>query len=406
MKRRTFIKGTLAAAATASIPIISIPASVRKALSAQGKIKFASTASVSGAFAENGKFGEMGSRLAVKTVGKVLGRDIDYITIDTEGNAGKAVRKVQEAINQDGVRFFCGGTLSSTGLAIGKEVASAGGVYITPVGADEVTGSECNKSTFRWSVPTYGAIEQTVRPLIGSFPNAKRWYTITPEYVFGEALLNNAKNVFKEKNIEHVGNSYHSLQEKEFSGYLTNAMAAKPDVLLLLNFGGQSSASIRQAVSFGMKNNMMILLAWSSGLEQFRSLGPDTLDGIYLGAQYWHEVDTPGNNALLELCRKEYDINPNYPIAADYTGARIIFDAITAAGSDDPAAVISKMEGYKYQGPTGEETVRAFDHQVIKDYYLLKGKPAKAMKDKDSFVDVVSSGKSFASQEESLCKMS
>ena len=80
-------------------------------------------------------------------------------------------------------------------------------------------------------------------------PKAKRWYTITPQYVFGEGLLSAAKNVFKEKGIEHVGNSYHSLSEKEFSGYLTNAMAAKPDVLLLLNFGSQSSDTLRQAVS-------------------------------------------------------------------------------------------------------------------------------------------------------------
>ncbi|MFX6899631.1 ABC transporter substrate-binding protein, partial [Acinetobacter baumannii] len=85
-------------------------------------------------------------------------------------------------------------------------------------GADEITGKDCNRATFRWSVPTYGAIERTVRPLIQSKPKAKRGYTITPQYVFGDGLLSAAKNIFKEKGIEHVGNSYHALTEKEFSG--------------------------------------------------------------------------------------------------------------------------------------------------------------------------------------------
>lgn len=405
MKKTKRQRVVLAVVTAVSALSLIIPATVNQAFSAQEKIKIASTASVSGTFAEYGKFGEMGTRLAVQSAGKILDREIEYISIDTEGNAGKAVRKVQEAIEQNGVRFFAGGTLSSTGLAIGKEVAKAGGIYITPVGADEVTGSECNKSTFRWSVPTYGAIEQTVRPLIKALPKAKRWYTITPKYVFGEALLSNAQNVFKELGVEHVGNSFHSLQEKEFSGYLMDAMASKPDVLLLLNFGGQSSATIRQAVSFGMKEKMEILLVWSSGLEQFRSLGPDLLDGIYVGAQYWHEVDTPGNKALVELCQKEYGINPNYPLAADYISTKLILNAITAAGTSEPSAVIAKLEGVQYEGPTGQEEVRAFDHQVIKNYYLLKGKPAKDMKDKDNYVEVISYGKSFPTQADSLCKM-
>ena len=146
--------------------------------------------------------------------------------------------KVQEAIQQQNAKYFCGCTLSSTALAVGKEVDKGAGVFITPAGADEITSTECNRATFRWTVPTYGAIQQTVRPVFEANPSAKRWYTITPQYVFGEALLSAAKNLFAELGIEHVGNSYHSTQEQEYSGYLTNAMAAKPDVLLLLGFGG------------------------------------------------------------------------------------------------------------------------------------------------------------------------
>lgn len=399
MLRRTFLKSGIAAGA-----LLAAPALIGRARAADG-ITLYGVKSMSGGFASYGKFAEMGSQMAVKDYGDLLGAPVSYTTIDTEGNAGKAVRKVQEAIQQNGARFFNGCTLSSSALAVGKEVNQAGGVFVTPAGADELTGSECNGGTFRWSVPTYGAINETVRPLIAEMPNAKRWYTITPQYVFGEALLENAKAIFAEKGIEHVGNSYHSLQEQEFSGYLTNAMAQSPDVLLLLNFGGQSSNALRQAVNFGLKNQMTILLAWSAGLDQFKELGPDVIEGVYLGAQYWHQVDTPMNKELVEKVRAAHGMNPSYPLAADYIGTKIILDAIKAAGTTDGAAVRKALAGMTYEGPTGTETVRAADHQVIKDYYLLKGKAASAMQDEDDLAGIVSSGRSFPEGDQIVCKM-
>lgn len=400
MQRRTLLKAGLAAASALSLPL-----GIRQAFAAE-PFTFYGLKSMSGAFASYGKFADMGSRLAVEQYPQLLGRPLVYKVIDTEGNAGKAVRKVQEAIGQDGARFFQGCTLSSSALAVAKEVNKTGGVFMTPVGADEVTGKDCNSSTFRWSVPTYGAVRETLIPLIKRLPEAKRWYTITPQYVFGEALLDGTREVLKEHGLELVGNSYHSLQEQEFSGYLTNAISAKPDVLVLLNFGSQSNNTLRQAVNFGMKERMKILLVWSAGLDQFQELGSDVLEGVYLGAQYWHQVDTPLNRELVKATRSKYGINPNYPLAADYISTKVMLDTIAATGSFDGPTVANAMQGLSYEGPTGKETIRAGDHQVIKDYYLMLGKPEREMTDKDDLALVVSSGQSFAPVADTGCVLS
>ena len=400
MQRRTLLKAGLAAASALSLPL-----GIRQAFAAE-PFTFYGLKSMSGAFASYGKFADMGSRLAVEQYPQLLGRPLVYKVIDTEGNAGKAVRKVQEAIGQDGARFFQGCTLSSSALAVAKEVNKAGGVFMTPVGADEVTGKDCNSSTFRWSVPTYGAVRETLIPLIKRLPEAKRWYTITPQYVFGEALLDGTREVLKEHGLELVGNSYHSLQEQEFSGYLTNAISAKPDVLVLLNFGSQSNNTLRQAVNFGMKERMKILLVWSAGLDQFQELGSDVLEGVYLGAQYWHQVDTPLNRELVKATRAKYGINPNYPLAADYISSKVMLDTIAATGSFEGPTVAKAMQGLSYEGPTGKETIRAGDHQVIKDYYLMLGKPQSEMTDKDDLALVVSSGQSFAPVADTGCVLS
>ncbi|MBJ7262970.1 MAG: ABC transporter substrate-binding protein [Burkholderiaceae bacterium] len=383
----------------------SLLAASRAWAQAKDPIQFAAPVPMSGAFAANGKYADLGMKLAIEQYGQVLDRPLAYTVLDTEGKPATAVRKVQEIAQQKGAKFWAGGILSSESLAMGKEAERAGGIFITTAGADEITGKDCNSATFRWSVPTFGAIAQTVRPLIESMPKAKRWYTITPQYVFGDGLLSAAKNIFKEKGIEHVGNSYHSLTEKEFSGYLTNALAAKPDVLLILNFGSQSSDTLRQAVSFGMKTNTTILVAWASGLEQFESLGADLCEGVYFGAQYWHGIDSPLNKDLVQRTQKAFKANPNYSLAGSYICTRIMIDAIAKAGTADPAAVIKVMEGMKYDGLTGPEEIRAQDHQVLKNYYLLKGKAKSAMKDKDDYADIVSSGQSFLPVDQTGCKI-
>ncbi|SOZ64709.1 Branched-chain amino acid ABC transporter, periplasmic amino acid- binding protein [Cupriavidus taiwanensis] len=399
MNRRDLLK----LAALSAVPTSLIHG--RSALAASEALEFGCPVPMSGAFAANGKFADLGMRLAIDQYGQVLGRPLRYSVLDTEGKPATAVRKVQELAQQKAARYFAGGILSSESLAMGKEAEKFGGVFVTTAGADEITGKDCNRATFRWSVPTFGAIERTVRPLIESMPKAKRWYTITPQYVFGDGLLSAAKAIFKEKGIEHVGNSYHALTEKEFSGYLTNALAAKPDVLLILNFGSQSADTLRQAVSFGMKKNTTILLAWASGLEQFESLGADLCEGVYFGAQYWHGVDTPLNRDLVKRTQAKFKANPNYSLAGSYICTKIMVDGMIKAGSADPKAVVAALEGMKYEGLTGPEEIRAADHQVLKNYYLLKGKAKSRMKDKDDYAEIVSVGKAFLPVEQTQCKM-
>ncbi|MGE8367478.1 MULTISPECIES: ABC transporter substrate-binding protein [Cupriavidus] len=400
MNRRNLLK----LAALSAVPAALVHA--RSALATAGDvIELGCPVPMSGPFAANGKFADLGMKLVLEQYDKVLGRSLRYSVLDTEGKPATAVRKMQELAQKNAARYFAGGILSSESLAMGKEAEKFGGVFVTTAGADEITGKDCNRATFRWSVPTFGAIERTVRPLIEAMPKARRWYTITPQYVFGEGLLSAAKNVFKEKGIEHVGNSYHGLNEKEFSGYLTNALAAKPDVLLILNFGQQSSDTLRQAASFGMKKDTTILVAWASGLEQFESLGPELCEGVYFGAQYWHGADSPLNRDLVKRSNARFKSNPNYSLAGSYICTKIMLDGMIKAGTADPKAVVAAIEGMKYDGLTGSEEVRAADHQVIKDYYLLKGKAKSRMKDKDDYAEVISAGKSFLPVDKTLCKM-
>ncbi|GLO70756.1 branched chain amino acid ABC transporter substrate-binding protein [Phaeobacter inhibens] len=360
-------------------------------------------ASMSGAFANFGLQAEKGARLAIEEAGEAAGMPINMVVIDTESNAGKGARKVQASLSENGPGIFVGTTLSSTALAVGQTVHEAGGVYINGGGADELTGEKCNASMYRWSAPTYGAVNASLRPVLDAHPDIKRVYTITPQYVFGEAMLANTLDVLKENGIEHVGNSYHSLKDKEFSGFIAQAQASSPDLLVLLNFGSQAAASMQQAVNFGLKDRMKILMVWSNGLDTMQALGSDVSDGVYFGAQYWHEEEAAGNQALVALSEEKLGEAPNYPLASYYQMTKLMIDAVNATGGNDPAAIKEHLAGYSYEGITGTETVAADNNQVEKNFYLLLGKDEASQADKDDFADVVSKGKYFLSAADAGC---
>jgi branched-chain amino acid transport system substrate-binding protein len=101
----------------------------------------------------------------------------------------------------------------------------------------------------------------------------------------------------------------------------------------------------------------------------------------------------------------KFKSNPNYSLAGSYICTKLLVDSIVKAGTVDPKAVVAALEGMKYQGLTGEEEVRKADHQVLKNYYLLKGKAKSKMANKDDYVDVISSGRSFLSAEQAGCKL-
>lgn len=398
MQRRTFLKRAALASAMISGPWVGGRAF------AKDKITIGGTVSMSGVFASVGTPVDQGNRLGVGVFNQELPIELQYRTLDDQSNPGRAVRVVQEA-HAEGIRHYAGTSNSSSALAISKELEKSGGIYVNQAGADSMTGSDCVRSTFRWPAGTYGAVEQSVRPLIELMPNAKRWYTITGQYVFGESLLQSTKTVLDEMGCEHIGNSYHSLAEKEFSGYIANAMSAQPDVLCIANFGNQTMDVIRTAVSFGMKRNTTIIIPWSTGLDQFQALGSDVVEDLYFGTQYWHDLETPGNKRLLKAYAEQHSGRPIHSFATGYANIQMLAEAIKKAGTADYQEMIKAMEGMEYEGICGLEKVRVGDHQVLKDCYLMKGKARSAMKDEYDFAEILSSGQSFLPVEKTGCTL-
>jgi branched-chain amino acid transport system substrate-binding protein len=403
MDRRSFFK--VAGMTGLALGTMSLSDIVYASSDDEESIRMGIIAPLSGPYAQVGYDSLKGAKVVKKEFGKVLGEPVDLMKYNTKGQESQARSLVSGAMKQKGVKFFFGGVSSAVALTVSDVTNQNHGVFVTTAGADAITGKDCAKSTFRWSTPTYGAIRETVLPLLQDNPSLKKWYTITPNYVFGESLLQNCKQVLKENGADLVGNSTHSLKETNFTSYLTNAISAQPDVLVVLNFGSQTTATLKEALSLGMQKRMKILTVWAAGLDQYEALGPGAVEGLYFGCQYWHGIDTKINNAFVKNTENAIGSPPNYPMSGGFVGYQIIEEGMRKANSTDPGKIVDALEGLSYEGLTGTEKIRAQDHQVVKQYYLLKGKAKSKMKDKYDYMDILSHGASVPPLEDSKCHM-
>lgn len=413
-QRRTFVQGALSVGALASLAACSKSPTSGGGGGAGGggadagggdTLTLVALSEFTGIYAELGQEIRQGVDLIKdEYAGKVGNFKLKFAEGETNAQTDEAVRLVRESIGK-GQTLFMGTQLSNIALAISSEVNRGGGVFCTLAGAPEITGSQCRTSTFRWSDSTYTAGREVVNAVMKEDPKLKKWFCITPDYVFGKALLESTTKTVQEQGGKVVGNAYHATQETEFSSYLNNAAASGADVLALLNVGGQTINTVKQAISFGLHKKMKIVIVWSTGLTQFRAIGADNMVGIYAGAQYWHGVDTPNNKKLVEAVQKKYNMKPGYGLAASYYQCKAMLEGVVNSGSSKSSEIIKAMASKPFAGVKGDEVFRADDHQLLKDYYVLVGKPAGERADADDIMKVVHAGGEPVPLAQAGCKL-
>ena len=402
--RRTFLKSSVAAglgvmAGTTGVGLIG-PRSAR----AGRPLRILNGTTFSGAYAEVGMHTSRGVALAVEHFGgKVLGRPIEIIERDVP-TPGDGVRKTKEAVERLGCEYVIISPSSSTVLAVMDYVAKKGVVMAAGGASDKITGEACNKYTFRLVTPCWGGIREVVPRIIDEF-GAESFYTITPKYVFGEDLLRNTKEVLQQRGKKLIGNSYHPLGETEYSSYITKAIAAKADCVLFLNFSGDTINALKQAANFSLGRVSRICAVWGSGVTQMKAIGAKALKDVVFGIEYFYKIDSPMNNRLNAAYLQRYGMPSTFVAALGYAHTYHYLEIVKKAGTTDPLKVVEAWEGFEMDGLTGRETWRACDHQCIRNFYTVKCKGPKEMKNKWDFADIIGYSKHYLPCEQTGCHM-
>src|SRR5436190_4340782 len=361
--------------------------------------------SFTGAFADVGPVLDRGMKMALDERGmKIQGRAIKYITRDDETKAGSATRRAEEAIDAEGAKYIIGPWSSGVALAVSEVAKRKKTFHYFSGGTEDISGARCHRYSFQWAASPYTAAKTVVDNFMQANPKAKRWHLLVADYAFGWSVEKYIKEVGKSHGLEFVGADRHPLGEREFSNYVQKAAANKPDVVAMINFGGDAVAGAREIFNFGLTPKVPLIMSWSSGVEELVQLSPEIRENMWVGTNFYYTADTPVAKEFVKNYRAKFGTPPGYAPSAAYSMTRLMLAGFDKAKSTNEQDVIKALEGIDVNDLLGKMHVDAATHQTLRPYFFLRCKPKAQMKEELDFATVIATGDTPLPREYAACK--
>jgi len=352
---------------------------------AASTVKIGFTYIMSGPFSAYGQFAKQGAELAIAEInaaGGINGRMVEGFFEDSTGKADVALRAIRKLVYQEKVDMLIG--LDSSGVA--KTVVPSieqmkTPLIITHAATPDVTGSVCNKYTFRISLN----LSQNVKAaaLLAKETGAKKWTTVGPDYSFGHQSWEYFEKYLHELNpattfLPKDKVAFPPFKTTDFSAYITKVMSSKPDGVFISLWGGNLIDFIRQASDMGFfKGDYEVLFSLGAATEVLTALGDKMPEGLWVGTRYWFLAnDSAMNQKFSNDYFKKYGAYPSYNAHGAYSAVYAYKAAAEKAKSFDKMAIVNALEGLKIEIPIGVIEFRKEDHQAVTDAHW--GKTAAA----------------------------
>ena len=335
----------------------------------------------SGPYAEQGQDQLRAYHLAIDEInakGGIMGMKVKTTEGDDQTKAGVAVENAQRMIERDGAVMITGGSSTGTAVAVSGLCQQKNTIFMaTLTHGDETTNQNCHKHTFRRYNDAYMSAQSLARTLVTKYGTGK-WFHITADYAWGHSVYDNITAVVEPKGAKTIKNVLTPFPgTKDFSPMLQQAQAAKPDVLVVTEFGADMVTCINQAAQFGLTKSTKILVPL---VDEYMAKGTkDNFDNVVSTAPwYWkyHASKYPGAKKFVDAFSAKYPgLKPSNGAETAYADIYIYKMAVEKAGSIDPAKVIAVLENTKFQFTKEQEWYRKEDHQGVNSCLVLEGIP-------------------------------
>ncbi len=348
-------------------------AAIAQPAAAQGTIKLGEMNSykVFAAFLEPYRKGWELAVEEVNAAGGVLGRELEVVSRDDNGNPGDAVRVAEELLSRENVQFIMGTFASNVGLAV-ADLARQKKVFFLAAEplTDKIVWENGNKYTFRLRPSTYMQTAMLV-------PDAaklkkKRWAIVYPNYEYGQSATKAFKELLKkaQPDVEFVAEQATPLGKID-AGPVVQALAdVKPDAIFSSLFAGDLTRFVREGNTRGLFKGREVFNLLGGEPEYLDPLKDETPEGWYVTGYPWYGIDTPAHKKFLDAYRKRWSDYPRAGSVVGYTTIMTAAAAIKKAGRLDNEKLVAAMKGLQVDTPFGRITYRAMDHQSTMGAYV------------------------------------
>jgi branched-chain amino acid transport system substrate-binding protein len=370
--RSQFIGGSVAASAAtlASINVIAAP---------MKEVVVGLDVPQTGSYSDQGADQLRAYRLAIEEInahGGVMGMTIRESLGDDQTKAPVAVENARRMIERDNAIMITGGSSTATAVAVSGLCQEKKVIFMaTLTHGDETTDASCHYHTFRRYNNAHMSARAMAKTLLTKYGTG-RWFHITADYTWGHSVFDNLVEVVEPKGAKTIKNVLLPLGTTDFSSALSQAQAAKPDVLVITEFGKDMVNALNQAAQFGLTKSCKILVPLA---DEYMAKGTgDNFDNVVTTAPfYWkyHAEKYPAAQKFVAAFIRKYGAPPSNGAECAYTNMYQWKSGIERSGSLDPRKYIAKLENYHFTATKEPEYWRAFDHQGINSCLVLEGVP-------------------------------
>jgi ABC-type branched-subunit amino acid transport system substrate-binding protein len=313
----------------------------------------------------------------VNAKGGILGMPVRATTGDTQSKPAVARDNAERMIDRDGAVMITGGSSTGVAVAVSALCQEKKTIFMaTLTHGDETTNQNCHKHTFRRYNDAYMSAQSLARTMVNKYGTGK-WFFITADYSWGHSNFDNITSVITPKGAKVVKNVLTPFPgTTDFSSGLAEAQAAKPDVLCIIQFGGDMVKCVNQAASFGLTKSAKILVPL---VDEYMAKGAGAnFDNVASTAPFYykyHAAKYPGAKRFVDAFTAKYGFPPSNGGECAYADILIYKWAAEKAGTTDPAKIISILEGTKFQFTKEVEWYRPEDHQGVNSCLVVEGLP-------------------------------
>lgn len=363
LTRHRLLAGVSALAATS----FALPAAAQDTI----KIGELNSYKVFAAFLEPYKKGWEMAVEEVNATGGVLGKKIEIVSRDDNGNPADAVRVAEELLSREKVAFLIGTFPSNIGLAVADFAKQRKTLFIAgePL-TDKIVWDNGNAYTFRLRTSTYMQTAMLI-------PDAaklkkKRWAIVYPNYEYGTSATAAFKKLLKQKqpDVEFVAEQAPPLGKID-AGAVAQALAdAKPDAIFSSLFGPDLAKFVREGSQRGLFKGVEVFDLLGGEPEYLDPLKDEAPVGWYVTGYPWYGIDTPEHKKFLAAYQAKYKDYPRLGSIVGYSLTMAAVAAIKKAGSLDQDKLVAAMANLPVGTPFGPVTFRALDHQSTMGAYV------------------------------------
>ncbi|MDD4600403.1 MAG: ABC transporter substrate-binding protein [Negativicutes bacterium] len=324
-----------------------------------------------------------GFKLAFKeanAAGGVLGKQINFIVADNKSEPSEATNAITKLITQDKVVAVIAPVTSSNVLATLQIAQDHKIPLLTATGTNpKITVDDngkvrpyafrsCFIDPFQGTIMANFATKSMKAKTAAIYIDNSSDYSKGLAKFFEEAFIaNGGQVVAKEAFLQ---------KDQDFKSTLTKIKSVNPDVIFIPAYYEEVGKIVKQSRELGITIPLLGTDGWDDP-KIVEVAGAASLNNGFFSNHYSPQDTDPNIQKFVAAYKQEYGQNPSALAALGYDGGKMIVDAITRAGSTDPAKIRDALEQTKnLQVSTGILTLDS-NHNPVKSAVVIEMKDGK-----------------------------